>query len=84
MDKNHVASRIGHGNAISPTSLSARRRMMRAALSASMKNGMGHVFRSVMRERTNPGQIAEMRMPSRRQCPRRASAHVLTALFDAE
>jgi len=66
MDRNQVARRIGQGKAIRPTLRSTRSRMMRAARSASMKNGIGQVLRSVMRERMNPGHTTFMRMPSRR------------------
>ena len=83
MASSHVANRIGHGKAISPTLRSVRARMMRAALSASMKNGIGHVLRSVMRERTKPGQTTETRIPSGASIPRSESPHVLRQLFVA-
>ena len=78
-----MASRIGHGKAMSPTFLSALERMMRAASGASMKKGIGQVFLSVMRERTNPGQIAETLMPSLFSIPRSESAHVFMHAFVA-
>ena len=49
-----------------------------------MKNGIGHVFLSVMRERTNPGQTTDTFIPSPRSMPRSASPHVLTHDFVAE
>ena len=84
MDNPHDARRIGHGNAMRPTLRSTRLRITQAALSASMKNGIGHVFRSVMRERTNPGQTTETLIPSGFNMPRSASPHVLTQAFVAE
>ena len=84
VESHQVAKRMGQGKAMRPTLRSTRRRMMRAALSASMKNGMGQVFLSVMRERTKPGQMTETRTPSARRCPRRDSPHVLTQLLVAE
>ena len=62
---------------------SVRARMIRAARSASMKNGIGHVLRSVMRERTKPGQTTDTRMPSGASIPRRERPHVLRQLFVA-
>ena len=56
-DKNQTASRIGQGKAINPTFFSTREAMISAALSASIKKGMGQVFWSVIRERINPGQM---------------------------
>ena len=57
--------------------------MMRAARSASMKNGIGQVLRSVMRERMNPGHTTFMRMPSRASGLRKESAHAFIAAFVA-
>jgi hypothetical protein len=84
IDNIHTAKRIGQGNAISPTFLSARERIILAALSASIKNGIGHVFWSVIRERTNPGHIAETEIFSFRKIPLIASAQVFIQLFVAE
>jgi hypothetical protein len=75
---------MGHGKAINPTLRPARFRIILAALSASMKKGIGHVFFSVMRERTKPGQIAETRIPSLLSMPLNASAQVFTQLLVAE
>ena len=83
IERNQVASLIGHGNAIRPMFLSALERMMRAALGASIKKGIGHVFLSVMRERTKPGQMAETWMPSLLSMPRSANAHVFMHAFVA-
>ena len=69
---------------MSPRLRSAPRRIFAAAFGASMKNGIGHVFASVMRERTNPGQTTQTSMPSGASAPRSASPHVFTQLFDAE
>ena len=82
-ERNQVARRIGQGKAMRPMSRSTRSRMMRAALSASMKNGIGHVLRSVMRERMKPGQITFMRMPSRARGLRKESAQDFIAAFVA-
>lgn len=84
MERNHVPKRIGHGKAIIPLFLSALLSIILAALSASMKKGMGQVFLSVMRERMNPGQMTFTSMPSGRSIPRRAMPHVLTHDFVAE
>ena len=53
---NHVAKRMGNGKAIKPTFFCMRLAINFAAGSASIKNGMGQVFLSVILERTNPGQ----------------------------
>ena len=82
-DISHTPKRIGHGNAISPTFLSTRSSMTLTAQSASMKNGMGHVLRSVMRERIKPGQITFTHIPSRLSIPRRESAQLFIAAFVA-
>ena len=58
--------------------------MMRAALSASMRNGIGHVLRSVMRERTNPGQMTDTQMRSLFSMALRDSPHVFTHALVAE
>ena len=79
----HTPKRIGHGNAISPTFRSTRSRMILAARSASMKNGIGQVLRSVMRDRMNPGQIAFTQMPSPFSIPRKESAQLFIAAFVA-
>lgn len=84
MDRNHVPKRIGQGKAIIPLFLSALLRMIFAALSASMKKGIGQVFLSVMRERIKPGQMTFTSIPSGRSMPRRAMLHVFTHAFDAE
>ena len=52
-----TTKRIGQGNAIRPIFFRIRRAIRAAAGSASIKNGIGQVFLSVMRERTKPGQI---------------------------
>ena len=83
IESSHVAKRIGHGNAISPMFRSTRSRMILAARSASMKNGIGQVLRSVMRERMNPGQITFTKMPSPFSIPRRESAQLFIAAFVA-
>ena len=57
MEPNQAAKRIGHGKTIRPTFFSIRLAIISAALSASIKNGIGQVFLSVILERTNPGQI---------------------------
>jgi hypothetical protein len=49
-----------------------------------MKNGIGHVFMSVIRERTKPGHTTFIRMPSRASGRLFARPHVFTAAFDAE
>ena len=82
-DISHTPKRIGHGNAISPTFLSTRSSMTFAALSASMKKGMGHVLRSVMRDLTNPGHITFTHMPSRLSIPRSESPQLFIAAFVA-
>ena len=57
MDNAQVANRIGQGKAISPTFFSNREAMISEAFSADIKNGIGQVFLSVMRDFTKPGQI---------------------------
>ena len=84
IERNHVARRMGQGKAMSPMSRSAREMTVRAALSASMKNGIGHVFLSVSRERMNPGQMTETLTPSFLRKPRRESPHVFMQLLVAE
>ena len=84
IERSHVPNRMGQGNAIMPTLRSARRRIIFAALSASMKNGIGQVFLSVSRDLTNPGQMAETLISSCFSIPRNARAHVLRQLFVAE
>ena len=54
---NHEARRMGNGKAIKPTFFFMRFAISSAAGSASIKNGMGQVFLSVILERTNPGQM---------------------------
>ena len=54
---NHVAKRMGNGKAIKPTFFCMRSAINFAAGSASIKNGIGQVFLSVILERTKPGQI---------------------------
>ena len=76
--------RMGHGNAIMPTFRSARRSIISAALSASIRNGMGHVLPSVRRVRMKPGHTTETRIPSGASMPRRDRPHVFTQLFVAE
>ena len=49
-----------------------------------MKNGIGQVFASVMRERTKPGQTTETRIPSGASMPRSASPQVFTQALVAE
>ena len=83
-DIHHAPSRMGNGNAITPTFRSARRSIMFAALSASIRNGIGQVLPSVRRVRMNPGHTTQTRIPSGASIPRRASPHVLTQLFVAE
>ena len=80
----HTEKRIGHGKAMSPTLRSTRLRIIRAALSASMKNGMGQVFTSVIRDRMKPGQITLTLIPSFFSIPRIASPQVFTHDFVAE
>jgi len=88
IETNHVAKRIGQGKAISPMFLSSLVAMISAAFSASIKNGIGHVFLSVIRERTNPGQMTETLMFSGFNARRRASPHALTqallALYEGQ
>jgi len=83
-ERNHTAKRIGQGKAMRPTFFSTRSRMIRAALSASMKNGMGHVFTSVIRERMNPGHNTLTLIPSFFSIPRIARPQVLTQDFVPE
>lgn len=54
---NQEANRIGKGKEIRPIFFSIRLAISAAAGAASIKNGIGQVFLSVMRERTKPGQI---------------------------
>ena len=82
-DISHTPKRIGHGNAISPTFLSARSSITFTALSASMKKGIGHVLRSVMRDLMNPGHITLTHMPSRFSIPRSESPQLFIAAFVA-
>ena len=56
-DMSHTANLIGHGKAIKDEFFSIPLAIMAAALSACMKNGIGQVFLSVMRDFTNPGQM---------------------------
>ena len=88
IDKNHVAKRIGHGKAINPTLSSSRATMISAALSALIKNGIGQVFLSVIRDFTNPGQITLISILSFFKLPRNASPYALTqalvALYDGQ
>ena len=46
-----------------------------------MKNGIGQVFCSVMRERTNPGQMTFTLMFSFLRSPLKAAPHAFTAAF---
>ena len=61
-----------------PLPRSMPRPMISAAAGASRKNGIGHSFLSVMRERTNPGQIVVTAIPSPRTRPRSAAPSALT------
>ena len=80
----HIAMYIGHGKAIRALSRFRPWRMIRAALSASMMNGMGKALFSVIRVRTYPGSTTESRIPSARSQPRSASPYDLTAALLAE
>ena len=73
IDMNQVANRIGHGKAIKPIFFSTLVAIISAALSASIKNGIGQVLPSVMRERTNPGHTTQTFMPYFFKSPRKAS-----------
>src|SRR5574344_1044465 len=84
IEPNQVTNRIGHGKAISPTFRSTRARITRAAFGASQKNGIGQVLRSVIRDRTKPGQTTFTRMPSGASAPRSAAPHAFTHALEAE
>ena len=77
--KSHIPKRICHGNVTNPFPYNMPRHIKRAASSASQKNGIGHVFWSVILLRTNPGQNVVTEIPSRFNRPRRAAPKAFTA-----
>lgn len=85
IETNHAPKRIGQGKAISPLFFSMRLAMRLAALSASIKKGIGQVFLSVMRERTNPGAKTDTLMLCFfAKSMRKASPQALTQALVAE
>ena len=84
IEPNQVANLICHGKAINPTFFSMRLAIISAALSASIKYGIGQVFLSVIRERINPGQIVETLIPKGAKDKRKPSPQALTQAFVAE
>lgn len=88
IEPNQAPNRIGHGKAIKPMFLSILEAIIIAALSASMKKGIGQVFLSVIRERTNPGAIMFTCIFSFASLGRSASpyalTHALLALYEGQ
>jgi hypothetical protein len=86
MLKAHTAKRIGQGKTINPTFFCMRFAISSAAGSASIKNGIGQVFLSVILDRMNPGQIVFTWMLCSSKCNLKASpyafTHALEALYD--
>ena len=82
-EPNQAAKRIGQGKVIRPLFFSMPAAMISAAFSASMKNGIGQVFLSVIRERTNPGQMTFSCMFSLAKRIRIASPYAFTQALDA-
>ena len=80
---NHALNLIGQGKAIKPTFLSILEAMTSAAFSVSQKKGIGQVFLSVIRERTNPGQIVLTLILYCNKSPLKASPHAFTHALEA-
>ena len=83
IESSHDARRIGQGNETRPLPRERPSHILRAAASASMKNGMGHVFLSVIPERTKPGHTTLTQTPSGARRPRSESPHALSAALEA-
>ena len=87
-DISHAHNLSGHGNAIIPLFFATPSAIIAAARGASIKNGIGQVFLSVILERTKPGQTTETLIFLSRKCNLNASPQALTnallALYDGQ
>lgn len=75
---------VGHGKAMRARFRAKPDRMIAAAFSTGIRNGIGKSFASVMGVTTKPGMMTLTPIPSGERAPRRPSPHTLTAAFDPQ